>query len=141
MKICSMCKLPKDESEFFKHSKTKDGLYSNCKDCKRASAMRSYYASNNRKTKTVERAAQNARSNRLFVNRYKRFCVCIFCGEKEPIALDLHHKDPSSKDDNVAKIVKNSRQRVKDEIRKCVVICANCHRKLHAGLKGFSLHG
>ncbi len=54
------------------------------------------------------------------------------CGEKDPAALDYHHVDPS---DKVREI--NGRNRclaaIKEEIKKCIVICANCHRKGHAG--------
>ena len=57
---------------------------------------------------------------------------CPFCGEKEPVALDFHHRDPDVKDGSVRR--QTSLKRVQAEAAKCVVLCANCHRKVHAGL-------
>lgn len=53
---------------------------------------------------------------------------------EEIVALDFHHLNPSEKDLEVSLLTRYSTKRVKDEIRKCVVLCANCHRKLHAGI-------
>ena len=58
---------------------------------------------------------------------------CKICGEKEICTLDYHHL--SDKEENVAKLLRGgSLKKVKEEIEKCVVLCANCHRKLHAGI-------
>jgi len=60
---------------------------------------------------------------------------CYKCGEKEPICLDAHHVDPSQKRFSISQIFHSSDvKKFKDELDKCVPICANCHRKLHAGL-------
>lgn len=61
---------------------------------------------------------------------------CSCCGIKYDIAvMDLHHKDSSLKDSNVSKLMKSSSyQKLQEEIDKCVVLCANCHRMVHAGL-------
>lgn len=57
---------------------------------------------------------------------------CSMCDEKEPCCLDFHHT--RDKDIIVSKMLGMSDQRVIDEISKCVVLCANCHRKIHAGI-------
>jgi hypothetical protein len=59
--------------------------------------------------------------------------ACIECGETHPACLDFHHRDPAAKEGTVARLVaKNVKlERVKAEIEKCDVLCANCHRKLH----------
>jgi hypothetical protein len=70
--------------------------------------------------------------NMRFVNRYKVFCGCQQCGYKEHyIALDLHHTD--KKDKTIAEMCTDavSMRRLKKEIRKCVVLCSNCHRVTH----------
>lgn len=64
-----------------------------------------------------------------FVNRYKVFCGCIDCGYKDnPIALQLDHVR-GHKTKSVSKMVSEctSLPKIKDEIRKCEVRCANCH--------------
>ncbi len=57
---------------------------------------------------------------------------CLVCGEQEPVALDFHHSDPSTKKGEVRRM--NSLRLVEEEAAKCVIICANCHRKFHSGL-------
>jgi len=76
--------------------------------------------------------------NKNFVTRYKTFCGCKVCGEKEPVVLDCHHL--RDKDQAIALGMRAwSLKRLKTELRKCVILCANCHRKLHAGLITLSL--
>ena len=49
--------------------------------------------------------------------------------------MDLHHLDPSQKDERVAQLAKSSSyKKLQEEIDKCVVLCANCHRMVHGGI-------
>jgi hypothetical protein len=48
--------------------------------------------------------------------------------------LDFHHVDPSTKEFDFTKGQTYSYERQKREAEKCILICANCHRELHAGL-------
>lgn len=57
---------------------------------------------------------------------------CCFCPEKEPVAIDFHHL--SGKDYGIAQMSNMNIAAVQKEIEKCVCICSNCHRKLHANL-------
>jgi hypothetical protein len=61
---------------------------------------------------------------------------CLLCHYKRcPAALEFHHPDPSTKDFSIsADGSTRSWKRVKQEIEKCVLICANCHREIHAGI-------
>lgn len=58
---------------------------------------------------------------------------CCKCGYDKCIgALDFHHKDPSEKDFGVgASGYTRSWEKVKQELDKCILVCANCHRELH----------
>jgi hypothetical protein len=51
-------------------------------------------------------------------------------------ALELHHLDPNDKDFAFGKLLKNARawDKILIELRKCVMLCANCHREVHAGI-------
>jgi hypothetical protein len=50
-------------------------------------------------------------------------------------ALDFHHKDPSNKLYNVGRdMYEVGMKLIKEEVKKCVLICSNCHRELHAGI-------
>jgi hypothetical protein len=55
---------------------------------------------------------------------------CVRCGYKVDIrALDFHHRDPSKKEFTLAgNIGRLSWSRVKAEVDKCDLLCANCHR-------------
>jgi len=59
---------------------------------------------------------------------------CEICGYKKCIeALEFHHIDSSKKDFGVSsRGYTRSWAKVKDEIEKCMLVCANCHRELHA---------
>jgi len=72
------------------------------------------------------------------VNRYewfkemKRKLQCIQCGENHEACLDFHHRDPKEKDRAISRSFNSlGRIKVMEEISKCDVLCANCHRKLH----------
>lgn len=59
---------------------------------------------------------------------------CVRCGyDKCLSALDFHHKNPEEKDFGIS----DDNIKLKDaieEVKKCILICSNCHRELHAGL-------
>jgi len=60
---------------------------------------------------------------------------CIICGyEKCVWALDLHHVDGSKKEFGLSvRGLTRSWDKVQREVNKCVLVCANCHREIHAG--------
>jgi hypothetical protein len=64
---------------------------------------------------------------------------CIFCGyDKYAGALDFHHIDESQKLFNLSvKGLTRSWERTKAELDKCVLVCANCHREIHGGIRAF----
>ena len=71
--------------------------------------------------------------NKEFINSKKIKCAkCGYCRCKE--ALEFHHLDPTQKDFSSAGMKTRSIQRIQEEIDKCVVLCANCHREAHLGL-------
>ena len=59
---------------------------------------------------------------------------CQICGYDRCIdALEFHHEDSSAKDFSISeKGYTRSWQKVKEELDKCTLVCANCHRELHA---------
>ncbi len=62
---------------------------------------------------------------------------CQRCGYKTCIeALDFHHLDPREKEFGIsASGMTRSWERIKTELNKCIMICANCHREEHAKIK------
>jgi 5-methylcytosine-specific restriction endonuclease McrA len=65
---------------------------------------------------------------------YKGGC-CQECGYNRCFeALEFHHLEPTQKDSGISqKGYARSWEKVKNEIEKCVLLCANCHREFHSG--------
>ena len=66
-------------------------------------------------------------------NAFKRTLKCTKCGFAEPAALDFHHEKPEEKEHSVNELISNGRfRKAYEEVLKCIVLCANCHRIHHA---------
>lgn len=71
------------------------------------------------------------------IDSYKRERGCCVCRESDPIVLDFHHRDESSKSPVLKRRHCNRSVWVMgwaammEEMEKCDVICANCHRRLN----------
>jgi len=109
-------------------NKTKDGKCRRCRlEYKKTHyrSNRAYYVwkGNKSKQKLVER-------NRRFVVAYLLVHPCVDCGEPDPLVLDFDHRDPEKKIMTVSLLVSRVRkERLIEEIEKCDVRCANCHRR------------
>jgi len=57
--------------------------------------------------------------------------ACVDCGEKDPIVLEFDHRNSKSKFKIIGKMLSGhySWQSVMNEISKCDIRCANCHRR------------
>jgi predicted DNA-binding protein YlxM (UPF0122 family) len=59
---------------------------------------------------------------------------CEICGYSKSIsALEFHHKNSNKKDFGISGGTK-SFESIKNELDKCILVCANCHREIHANL-------
>ena len=128
MKKCTRCNETKEYQQFYKNKRMKDGHSSSCKSCDDAG---------NRLTRVKNPA--KARSHRktwkdalmLRINDWKASKGCMCCGEATPCCLELHHLDPTEKDVHPS-TARTSWDRFMREAEKCVVVCSNCHKKIHA---------
>lgn len=72
---------------------------------------------------------------RKFVRRYKMLStvVCLDCGESRWQCLEFHHRNPKEKSDMIVQMITDrvTIEKLKEEIKKCDVLCANCHRVRH----------
>jgi len=84
-----------------------------------------------------EHAIKKIRERKALIKEWfrqrKSTLKCVKCHENHPASLDFHHENPLEKDIPLARIVANgwSVERIEKEISKCIVLCSNCHRKLH----------
>lgn len=68
------------------------------------------------------------------LNREKQKSGCYFCGEREICCLDYHHVYPEHKTCSVREAFTISLEDGMLELAKCLLVCSNCHRKIHTGL-------
>lgn len=139
-KICSCCKQEKNVNDFWKRARAKDGYTSACKDCMRIMNQKSYknfWAKNRARIDSNHyRITEMMREK---CNQIKHERCCNFCKENDPICLDFHHKVPKQKTLSISAMINrhSSWDKISLEIDKCAVVCANCHRKIHAGFLNF----
>ena len=91
-----------------------------------------YYHQNKQKAQSHKRGYE--KRNKDFIQRVKRMSKCCKCGlSNKPYLLEFHHLDPSKKFKSVTDLQFNaySMKVIKDEIRKCVMTCRNCHMEFH----------
>lgn len=132
-KLCIRCAIIKSADSFHKSMKSKDGLSIYCKSCRAEIDKKSYEKSPERRYIIKKRRDDVRRFNSNLLRRYKAMKGCSCCDERDPVALDLHHVN-DDKEDSPSNLKAYSTKTLKDEIRKCIVVCANCHRKIHAGV-------
>lgn len=135
MKFCTKCQTDKPKTEFYKSASKPDGYQGRCKACNKEGNIGWYAGSDTRRAKVKATRESTKAKNKALVDRYKRRCGCRHCGENDPIVLDLHHVDPSGKDANPASLLGGSLEVLRAEIRKCIVLCSNCHRREHHRLR------
>lgn len=81
----------------------------------------------------INQVRKNTDRIRAWFQELKSTLCCVQCGESHPACLDFHHRNATEKTRDVATMVSygTSIKRILEEISKCDVLCANCHRKLH----------
>jgi len=75
-----------------------------------------------------KRQKRYIRRRRAWLQAYKHVVGCKFCPENDPRCLDFHHRDPKVKKYKIASLP-CSFEKLREEIEKCDVVCANCHRR------------
>ncbi|MBY0526725.1 MAG: hypothetical protein K2R98_25260 [Gemmataceae bacterium] len=94
--------------------------------------MQAWYKENS-KTQVQRNLDRRKRIQTWFAELKATLC-CSHCGENHPACLEFHHENPREKEITLnAAIWKQhwGKARILSEASKCVVLCANCHRKHH----------
>ena len=96
---------------------------------------REYYRKNRDKllAKQRDKNRRFAENRRKWLSDFKKSLKCQRCGESHPATLTFHHRDSSFKEFAIGNSVWMGvgLSRLKKEIEKCDVLCANCHAKEH----------
>ena len=114
-KICTKCGKELPLIDFNWRNKAKGTRRSECKYC-HSQYMKNVYAKKQQEIQELK-------------SQYK----CAKCGDNRGYVLDFHHIDPSIKEEEVSRMISNNYKldKVYDEIKKCICLCANCHREFH----------
>jgi len=62
--------------------------------------------------------------------------ICFICGKEYPICcFDFHHKGGTLKKTEISKLIalQSKEKQLYEEIKKCMLVCSNCHRIIHWG--------
>lgn len=112
-KSCNRCKRVLPTDNFYKNRAETTGLQRWCKDCSR------------------DNTTSTKRKYREELNRIKTDAGCVDCGyNSHPEALEFDHLPGYTKLDKVSGLFDKggSWSLVLEEVSKCEVVCANCHR-------------
>lgn len=128
--ICCRCKNIKDETEFSFKNKKNNIRNKTCKICFKEIRKKWYIKY---KKNIIKKNILNKHKNLIWFENYKKNMKCSKCGESHSACLDFHHLDPKNKKFGIGRIINStySIETIEKEIDKCIVLCSNCHRKLH----------
>ncbi len=129
MKICSKCKEAKPLDAFGNYAKSPDGLFPQCKECKRGYDHR-YYRNKAGRKESIAQSNESRRQVRIrLVNEHLQKHPCVDCGNADVRVLDFDHVR-GTKLGNISNMVHKLSpvNSIIEEIAKCEVRCANCHR-------------
>ena len=124
MKHCRSCLKEKEVTEFANNRATRDGLQTQCKECRH-----NYY-----KTKVYSRPEERERLKAVsdkFNKEYREHKnqPCTDCGVSYPYyVMEFDHlRDKVSNVSDLAR--KGCRTKYLEEKEKCELVCANCHKE------------
>ena len=93
-------------------------------------AKRQEWYSQNKET-ILEKQRAKKRERKLQAIEYLGG-VCKKCGgEFHPAVYEFHHRNPAEKDRDPSKLLQLKWEKVTEELDKCDLLCANCHRIEH----------
>ncbi len=131
-KKCTKCSKEKPLGDFHTYSKSKDGKYTQCKECAYKANKQTYFRTSGKRNKYIierRRKIANKRLEYLISLNLK----CERCGFDHIAALDFHHLVPENKKYVISNLRWSgcSEKTFREEIKKCIVLCSNCHRIEH----------
>lgn len=131
-KTCYVCKETKNITEFYKDGKTKKGYIRYMRRCKECDNLKQ--RKNSVKTDSYRKELRN------WLNQLKEDLICKDCNlsfKGRTYLCDFHHLDPKTKDSAISTAItyRWSKEAIVEELKKCVPLCANCHRTRHKTYK------
>jgi hypothetical protein len=141
MKQCARCREWKPHAAFAYRSRSRDRLQPYCRLCNHLFHL-AHYAGNRAAMQSMldERREWQRAINRRLVGKYLRDHPCVDCGITDPIVLEFDHvRGTKVKSVGAMVLAPVATETLRREIDKCVVRCANCHRRRTARTWPYSL--
>lgn len=130
MKSCPCCNRSLKEENFSKCAYKSDGLQVYCKECSNIK-RKAYYLENHTHERAVHKVYKQKVKARWidFLKQQK----CVDCGENRFYLLDLDFINAKDKKITIGEMVANAVvwDKIRLEMKKCEVRCANCRRARH----------
>ena len=138
MRRCGRCHEEKPEGEFAWRRKKLGQLDNYCRPCRTAYHHEHYVANRQRYIDQAGRRRRQITAERTeWLITFLSEHPCVDCGERDPVVLEFDHL--RDKKFGIANGLQSRPwQNVLDEIAKCQVVCANCHRRRTARRGGFA---
>lgn len=134
MKRCSKCRQEKSLKGFYlRKTGYKAGQYYNhCITCLKERGRKYYHKNRERQLLLANKRRREYRKERRdFINKQKDK-PCADCGKKYPhYVMDFDHRNGVIKSGNIAHLLNQNfwtYEKLVEEIKKCDIVCANCHR-------------
>jgi 5-methylcytosine-specific restriction endonuclease McrA len=135
MRECTACYLSKPLDAFFVKDKKLGRLHTQCKACysiKRKLYYKKHYQkyANEYRARAILRNKLIKGALKLKLSEYLSDKSCSRCGITDSRVLEFDHMDPATKSFGINNGIRNSLhwERILEEIEKCQILCANCHR-------------
>lgn len=132
MKQCTKCKKEKTEDSFSFKVKTTGLRQMQCKECVR-SLVKNHYNQNKEYylNKAKKRNSEYKNLVNTYIYQYLLKNHCVDCGESDVTVLEFDHQGKKPKLQAVSQLVRRQYtfDKIVEEIEKCEVRCANCHRR------------
>lgn len=104
------------------------------KKLKCSKSLISYYLNPEGKDKLRRRTGYNRRKVKTRLKE-QYGGKCSICGYNKCLdVLAFHHIDPTTKEFTFGQLNKYGVKRTEKELKKCILLCANCHGEVHAGV-------
>jgi hypothetical protein len=145
VKVCTTCTRRQPDREFYADPRARDGKQAQCRTCQNAAKKRRYHADPDYRARVNKRnraayrpgtrraLAVQQKAERAAIVAEAKAQPCVDCGNSyPPAAMDFDHVR-GEKGGTIAHLVCSggSIERLKEEIAKCEIRCAVCHRLRH----------
>lgn len=128
MKSCRVCKEDKPLKAFHLNKSCKQGVVGTCRSCT-GERVSGWYITNRSRRQSVANEKNRSRKQKV-VDHFGG--KCHDCSGIFPnCVFQFHHLDPSQKDINPSGAMARNEETMWIELKKCVMLCANCHMIRH----------